>query len=155
MPARFFAHAWTLACDRSQLAPDRASERAKAGCAALRLTQLRLTDLRLTGLQLSALGLAALPQIILQLAWLQLTTLRLTALRKQVWLKVMAVLCSMCLELQRLSYWSTEPCVPRRLTKISPPRTPKGVHPSKTNVRPPSILPSCHPSHQKCQCGPS
>ena len=105
MPAHFFAHAWTFACDHIQPIRDGASERATADCAALRLTELRWTDLRLTGLQLSALGLAALPRITLQLAWLQLTTLRLTALRKHLWLKVIAVLCSMCLELQRLSYW--------------------------------------------------
>ena len=111
MPARFFAHAWSVACDHSQPIRNGASERATAYCAALCLTDLQWTDLRLTGLQLSALRLAALPRIILQLAWLQLTTLRLTALRKQVWLKVMAALCSMRLELQRLNYWSEEHCV--------------------------------------------
>ena len=110
-----------------------ASESAAADCAALRLTELRLTDLRLSGLRLFALRLAALPRIILQLARLQLTTLQLTTLRKQVWLKVMAVLCrGLFLELQRHNYWSKEPCV-QRLTKISPQSPPKGLHPSKVH----------------------
>ena len=83
MPANVFANTWALVCEHSQ--PTR-----------------RLTDLRLTGLRLLA------PQ----LAWLELTTLRLATLCKQVWLKILAVLCrGLFLELQRHNYWSREPCV--------------------------------------------
>ena len=124
-------HGHLHASTASQPARDRASA---LRLTALRLTKLQLTDLRLTGLQVSALRLAALPRSIPQLAWLQLNTLQLTAMRKQVWLKVMAVLCRMRLELQRLNYWSKEHCVRRQRTKkISSPILPEGVHPSKVH----------------------